>query len=505
MRYFLLLFSVIALSHVMGQQTCPKHSKLYQFDSDGHPRNFTEKLGNHPEFPFLQQKNGVDSTSEFIKAINSSDNQQKYAREFKAFDLLLRNSGFKHGYLDLSVTNVENLFISPGTIGNLGFYDRIKDRINYIYVKLNPAGEFPEGTAAWKLTNPAGCYLYILHTCGNAFYPNKSGSQSIKNGSSSKECCKTLSVETQINPIELKTDSFDRPLQVRVNFYQARLVPSSHHGISGSGFDTIVHLIRHLDSLSSFKDVDQKRWTIHVNSTPLKLRICNDSLVKFYPRIFIDSSTKAGNHDGVNFIVSDTLYLRDSIWNPSCWNKWAFTLDGGASFNAIPRFNNAAEHSQTNGANLAGSISLSRFLKQWFQLGLSASFIGLSYQDDAAYPGSIPGTYNRIYLGNPIIPLQLFGQANIGKTIGWQSHVALSAGFSIPTNGKIENSGNTLSTKPALKGGFTAGFRFGLDYFFSCRFGLGLSVSSQYFINKGALMNYNLFALPITGGMRFRF
>src|SRR6202035_5092632 len=109
----------------------------------------------------------------------------------------------------------------------------------------------------------------------------------------------------------------------------------------------------------------------------------------------IYSSMQPGNHDAVNFIVSDTLYLRDSIWNPGCWNKWEITVDGGVSFNAVPRFNNATEHSQTNGANLAGAISVSRFLKQWFQLGLSASFISLSYQDDIAYPGSTPGTYNQ--------------------------------------------------------------------------------------------------------------
>ncbi|MEJ0079830.1 MAG: hypothetical protein WDM78_02435 [Puia sp.] len=44
--------------------------------------------------------------------------------------------------------------------------------INYLYVKLNPAGEAAEGIEAWKLINKNGCFLYILFTCGNAFYPN---------------------------------------------------------------------------------------------------------------------------------------------------------------------------------------------------------------------------------------------------------------------------------------------------------------------------------------------
>jgi hypothetical protein len=505
MRYFLLSVLVFALFESKAQPPCPKNSKLYQFDSDKNPRNFKEKLGNHPEFPFLQQKNGVDSISSFINAINSQDNQRKYAREFKAFDLLLHNSGFANGYHDLTESNVENLYLSRGTIGNLGFYDKGKDRINYIYVKLNPAGEDGPGIAAWKLTNAAGCYLYILHTCGNAFYPNNTGKLSGRSNNSSKDCCKTLTVESQLMPIELKTDSFDRPLHVSVDFYQGRLVPSKNPGRSNSGYDTLFHLIRHIDSLSSFKDRDDKRWKIYSSNLTSKLLICKDSLIRLSHRLLVDSTTHAGNHEGINFIISDTSYIRDSVWNPECWNKWAITLDGGVSFNSVPRFNSAAEHSQTNGPNYAGQLSISRFLKQWFQLGVSASFLGLSYQDDAAYPGSVAGTYNKVYLGNPIIPLQIFGQADIGKKIGWQSNVALSAGFSIPVNGKIENSGNTLSTKPSLKGGFTAGFKLGLDYFFSCRFGLGLSFSGQYLINKGALMNYNLFSLPITGGLRFRF
>lgn len=371
-------------------------------------------------------------------------------------------------------------------------------------MKLNPKGEEASGIAAWKLTNASGCYLYILHTCGNAFYPNNTNSKGAS-GVSDKECCKTLYVENQINPIELKTDSFNRPIEVRVNFYQARLVPSKHPERSMSGYDTLVHLIRHLDTLSSFKDANGKNWKVYSNGLPSKVRICKDSVVRLFPRLVVDSTIILGDHDSVSFVVSDTAYIRDSVWTPMCWNKWEITVDGGVSLNSIPRFNSAGEHSQTNGAHLAGELTISRFIRQWFQLGLSASFICLSYQDDFPYPGSVAGTYNSVFLGNPIIPVQLFGKANIGKQVGWQSNVRLSAGFSIPTNEKIENSGNTLSTKPSLKGGFTSGFKLGLDYFFTCKFGLGLSFTGQYLINHGTLMNYNLFALPITGGFRFRF
>ncbi len=79
---------------------------------------------------------------------------------------------FANGYKDLSLKNIRKVYITPGTIGNLGFYDKEKNIINYLYVKLNPAGESPDGIEAWKLINKDGCFLYILFTCGNAFYPN---------------------------------------------------------------------------------------------------------------------------------------------------------------------------------------------------------------------------------------------------------------------------------------------------------------------------------------------
>jgi hypothetical protein len=56
-----------------------------------------------------------------------------------------------------------------------------------------------------------------------------------------------------------------------------------------------------------------------------------------------------------------------------------------------------------------------------------------------------------------------------------------------------------------LKGGVTAGLKLGIAYFFSCKFGIGGSFAGQYFNNKGGQMNYQLMALPITLGIRYRF
>jgi hypothetical protein len=56
-----------------------------------------------------------------------------------------------------------------------------------------------------------------------------------------------------------------------------------------------------------------------------------------------------------------------------------------------------------------------------------------------------------------------------------------------------------------LTGGPTGGLRIGVSYFFNCNFGMGLSTGGQYFDNKGSVMTYHLFALPVTFGLRFRF
>ena len=496
MRYSWLLLLVLLCMEARSQRACPNNSKLYQFDPNSQPRNFTEKLGNHPEFPFLQKENGVTSVDAFIKSINDADNQQKYAREFKAFDLLLHNSGFGNGYKDLSEKNVENIYVIPGTIGNLGFYDKQKDVINYIYVKLNPAGEELAGVAAWKLTNQKGCYLYILHTCGNAFYPN--------NKLTSGVCCKAVTADASVRPLQLKNDSFNRVVHVTINFYQARISAAKHRG-SGSGYDTLVRFVRRLDTATLFKDGDFKTWTVYSKAVARKIVACKDTSLHLFPQLQVDSSTMAAPHDSIMFTVADTTYLRDSVYALRCYNRWEFTLEGGFSANSAPRLNTPLEHTQTTGRHPAFEFTISRIFKQWFQLGLSAAYINLSYESDFPFAGSVPGTYSQVYVGNPIFPIQLFGKANIGKQIGWQANVSLSAGYSIPTYSKVVNNGFTLAANPQTKPGPTAGFKMGLAYFFSCKFGLGINISHQYFSNQSTFMNYRFVALPITAGIHVRF
>jgi hypothetical protein len=214
----------------------------------------------------------------------------------------------------------------------------------------------------------------------------------------------------------------------------------------------------------------------------------------------------AGDNDPTRFVLADTSFIREYSGVRECIRKWEIGVDGGASFNSIPRYDNTTEHTRTNGAQPAGELAVSRIFNRWFQAGIVASYVTLSYQDDLPYAGSAPNTYNTVFPAKPIIPVQLFGKATIGGPVGWQYTLSLMAGYAIPVgHGQITDNGATLAVTPSLKGGPTAGLRTGIAYFFNCNFGMSLTTGGQYFDNKGAMMNYHLIALPVTLGLRFRF
>lgn len=500
MRIFLLIISFFLAGYCYSQQPCNRKSKVFKFDPHAHPWTFTEKLGNHPQFPFLQYEKGITSRSLVIKAAKDPDSRKSYPKEFAVFNELLKEIGFRNGYKDLKMSNVENVYINRGTAGNLGFYNQDKEGNNYIYVRLNPAGEDSDGIAAWKITGPTGCYLYILHTCGNAFYPNEPGTD---NGGGGGGCCKMITVQTQVDTVETGSKPVDRPLHIQINFYQARLFASKKHPKSSSGYDTLVSLVRSIDTVTIFKDTAGRKMKVYAPEVIEKFWVCRDTAWKTKPVLEMD--TVPGKPDGLKYTLSDTSYIIEHSKSAVCHKKWEITADGGISYNSVPTFNSTTQFARTNGGHIAGEFTISQILSHWFQLGVSADYIILSYQDNVAYPGAVSFIYNSVYLGKPIIPVQLFGKATIGGPLGWQAKITLSGGYSIPTNGEITSSGNQLSTKPSLKGGPTAGLKLGVDYFFSCKFGLGASFGGQYFNNSGATMNYHLFALPILAGIRFRF
>ncbi|HEY4064226.1 MAG TPA: hypothetical protein VGM30_20110 [Puia sp.] len=487
MRFFLLACTVIFVGQAWGQSPCNQHSILFKFDQHVRPRLFTEKLGNHPQFPFLQFEKGINTRALFIQAAKDPESRKKYKIEFTAFNELLHEIGFTNGYKDLKAGNVENLFINPGTIGNLGFYNK---ESNYIYVRLNPAGEADDGIAAWKITGPTGCYFYVLHTCGNAFYAN----DPVSGGG----CCRDVTQKASTDTLSIGNHPHDRPLHIHIRFYQGMRVTAKNH----KGYDTVYRLIRSIDTTTTLKDSAAGPSKIYGKEMVERTLVCRDTILSL--RIALSADTTTGNKD-LTYTLSDTSYITTFTGKSDCRKGWEISLDGGGSVNSVPNFDNTAEHARTNGIHMAGELAVSRIFNHWFQAGVSASYIILSYQDDLPYPGSAAGVYNSVYLGVPIIPVQLFGKATIGGPLGWQSNISLSAGWSIPTHDNIMNSGNTLTTKPAVKGGPTAGFKLGIAYFFSCKFGIGASFDGQYFNNKSATMNYQLAALPVTLGIRYRF
>ncbi|HVW61203.1 MAG TPA: hypothetical protein VHC48_14230 [Puia sp.] len=491
MRYILLIVLVFHFGQTRAQRNCKKNSPLFRIDPHEHPRLFTDRLGNHPQFPFLQREKGVTTPNLVIHFVKDPGSKKKYPEEFRIFDQLLKDIGFVHGYKGLHTVHVKKSFVQDGTIGNLGFYNPEKPQYNYIYVRLNPAGEGRRGIPAWKITGPSGCWFYILHTCGNAFYP----------GHTSDDCCKEIQAETRINPLEIKPQVVDRPLRIKISFYQGMILPARKR--NGKA-DTLVTLLHSIDTVMSFKDTAGRTLTISAMDTARRMIVCRDTVIQLRPRLLADSA--GGNPDSIRYILSDTTYVtQQSKGATTCQKKWEIALDGGFSFNSIPRPDNTTTHTRTDGGHLAAELAISRIFNHWFQAGVMASYITLSYQDDVPYPGSAPNTYNTVFVGKPIIPVQLFGKATIGGPLRWQSNISLSAGWSIPVKDQIENSGNTLAVKPGVKGGPTAGFKMGVAYFFSCKFGLGLTFSGQYFSNKTDADSYHLFALPITLGIRYRF
>jgi hypothetical protein len=511
MRFYLSAFLIIVSSAIFAQKPCYQNSRLYLFDKHNEPTLFTDPLGRRPQFPFLQRKNGITTAELFIKSIQNPAQRAKYTRTFPAFDFLLRNSGFEHGYKDLNTKNVRKVYIPAGTIGNLGFFNQETNVINYLYVKLNPAGEAAEGIEAWKLINKNGCFLYILFTCGNAFYPNGNavvivGGPAVPGGgnNSNGACCRTITVQSTATAVPQQTDSITRKAKLRMNFYAGHIIKSQRKGMR---YDTAVELLRYKDTTVHFRDRLVVPAKMDSASRTKYYSVCRDSVIQMRFPLVGNTSQQTDSTNPVTYVISDTAYDREKPpkEEAECSNNWAVSVEVGNSWNSIPRLNDPVQHTQTNGGQFTGTLEISRIMVPWFQLGIRVSYIVLSYQDDVNYPGYTPGIYNTVYLAKPIIPVQLFGKFNVGKEIGFQESVSIAIGYSIPLNGKIVSGDSTLSTNPNLKGDFTASLKFGVAYYFNCHVGVGASFTGEYFNNKSDLIAYSLYALPVQLGLHFRF
>ena len=490
---------------VFAQHSCPQNSRLFYFYKGNEPRLTTDTLGHKPEFEFLQKKHGVTTVKEFYDAVRDPQSKELYPREYEAFDLLLKNSGFTRGVKDLHLKSISEVFISPGTIGNLGYYDKELDVINYIYVILSPAGEPEAGTAAWKLTNANGCFLYILHTCGNGFYPNEMAGGG--------KYCKAVTVKPQIVMPQVSStetapqDSVLRPVKMSLTHYQGRLIVSQQ---DRKKFDTAFQLISERDTTVYVKDRKQnKKWIVDETARPQTLTVCTDTIVHLNVPIVEDTAMNGDTAVAITLILSDTTYGKPKRSpkkdNGVCSNKWEIDVNAGGFWNTVPKLDGPTQHSQADGSHFFGELTVAKVVTEWFHIGLSAAYTTVSYQDDIDYVGNVAGTYNTVYLAKPLIPVQVFGKFIFGNQIGFQSTVRISFGYAGFNGGKIVNQGVTLATKPNVSSGFTAGLQFGVNYFFNCHFGVGFNFAGQILNNRGDLMNYNLVGVPVTGGIRFRF
>src|SRR6185312_12218469 len=238
-----------------------------------------------------------------------------------------------------------------------------KDVINYEYVILSPAGEEPEGTSAWKLTNASGCFLYILHTCGNGFYPNE------KAGGGAY--CKVATITPQITAPAQQKDSVKRPVLLTMNSYLAQIVRSNQ---KRKKYDTLYRLIHHRDSLFYIRDKNVVPWKISTDSHPIKIMICSDSSILLNIPVTADSLQQTDPKTPIRFVLADTSYKKEEPEpENACDNNWEISVDAGRSFNSIPRLDDPVQHTQTNGAQLTAELAISKILSQSFQLGVSAS------------------------------------------------------------------------------------------------------------------------------------
>lgn len=143
-------------SSCFAQSQCGSGNPMFKSDKYGEPKEIYS-LGSNPEFPFLRNLSTPEQVASAMKRTANRHGMSTLNR-------MLMDMGFTNGAQDVTASSVAALELPSGTIGNMGDGSH-----NISYVKLM-AGE---GSKAWKITSPTGCYVYVLAKCGNAFYPAK--------------------------------------------------------------------------------------------------------------------------------------------------------------------------------------------------------------------------------------------------------------------------------------------------------------------------------------------
>jgi hypothetical protein len=185
MKRIFVIFTIFSAATAFAQTPCSRSTPLFSFDnaSVGYGKE-VHRLGSNPEFPFLRNKS---NTGQVYSAIKRNDKNN--GRGMMTFNKLMMDVGFANGVKDMDASSITEARIPYGTEGNMG-----SGGYSYSYCKL---ATDPNGTRAWKISSGGDCYVYILQTCGNAFYPN---------GGTKKTACLDVPVSVTADTKEVTLD-----------------------------------------------------------------------------------------------------------------------------------------------------------------------------------------------------------------------------------------------------------------------------------------------------------
>lgn len=162
-RLILISASLMMAATTFAQSDANSDNSLYSFGNAGQARVIT-KLGAAPEFPFLRN---LSTPQQVLAAMKKQERGQTPASQ-KLDDLLIQ-LGYANGIKDLTVADITEDHVKPGTEGNMG-----SSGYTYNYARLQGDGE---GFKAWKIAANTGGGaasangpLYLMAKCGNAFY-----------------------------------------------------------------------------------------------------------------------------------------------------------------------------------------------------------------------------------------------------------------------------------------------------------------------------------------------
>lgn len=141
-------------------------------------------LGANPEFVFLRN---LTTPEQVLAALNSDRNKKKYPRQMKEINRLLKNAGFTNGIKDVTLANISEETVPPGTTGTMG-------NGGLRYGKARMAGKPKK---AWKITSDDGRSVSFFSRCGNAFYADNFGAEKSNSYTGCKEVPVNISPESK--------------------------------------------------------------------------------------------------------------------------------------------------------------------------------------------------------------------------------------------------------------------------------------------------------------------